>query len=78
MVVFYGHIRRIVFVLASPGVTYVDINRITVSVHFPNTGDFHLSPTFIIIVCPVEVGRSSICIFHPVEFPDAIQGHKVA
>ena len=41
-------------------------------------GDFHLSPTFIIIVCPVEVGRSSICIFHPVEFPDAIQGHKVA
>lgn len=72
MVVFYGYIRRIVFVLVFLGVIYVDINWIIVFVYFLNIGDFYLFLIFIIIVCLVEVGWLSICIFYLVEFLDVI------
>ena len=77
MIVFCRHLRRIVFELASPGVSYVDVDRITVTVQFPNAGHLKVVPTFVVEISLIEVSRACICMSHPVEFPRTVQGHEI-
>ena len=77
MIVFCWHLRRIVFKLASPGVSYVDVDRITVTVQFPNAGHLKVVPTFVVEISLIEVSRACICMSHPVEFPRTVQGHEI-
>ena len=77
MIVFCRYLRGIVFELASPGISYVDIDRVTVAVQLPNTGNLKIIPTFVVEISLVKVGRACVCVSHPVEFPKTVQGHEI-
>ena len=77
MIVFCRYLRGIVFELASPGISYVDIDRITVTVQLPNARHLKVIPTFVVEISLIKVGRSCICMSYPVEFPRTVQGHEI-
>ena len=77
VIVFCRHLRRIVFELASPGISYVDIDRVTVTVQLPNARHLKVIPTFVVEISLIKVGRSCICMSYPVEFPRTVQGHEI-
>ena len=69
MIVLNRNERRVVLKMSPPGKSDVDIDRISVSVQFPDAGYRHLSPFGVIIIFCPESSRTLVCILNPVEFP---------
>lgn len=77
MITFSGHVRRVVLELISPGISDIDIDRVSVAVQFPYGRNLHVVPTFVIEACFPEIGRTCICIFDPEKFPGTIEAHVI-
>ena len=77
VVFFSRYVRRIVFETAAPSITYVDVDRVAVSVSFPYSRHLKVVPTFIVEAGFPEICGACICIPHPEEFPGSVQAHKV-
>ena len=64
--------------MASPGISYVDIDRVTIAVQLPNTGNLKIIPTFVVEISLVKVGRACVCVSHPVNFQRPFRVMKFA
>ena len=73
MIVILRYVRRVVFEVAAPCVTYVHIERITVSVQFPHSGNRHRSPLGIIERQGLETDSSFSDRTIEREFPVSVQ-----
>ena len=71
------NVRRIVLVLVSPGISYIDINRVTITVQFPYGRNLQVVPTFVVEAGFPEVCRTCIGVFYPEELPGTVQTHEV-
>ena len=61
VIVFLGYERRIVLKMALPGVSHVDINRLTIALKFPHAGDADRSPVAVLVAeVPLPVQRHRI------------------
>ena len=67
----------VVLKLLAPSVTNVYVERISISVQFPYTGHRHIVPSFVVVIGPPEIGRTSVSVLYPKEFPRTVQGHEV-
>ena len=67
----------VVLKLLTPSVTNVYVERISISVQFPYTGHRHIVPSFVVVIGPPEIGRTSVSVLYPKEFPRTVQGHEV-
>ena len=65
--------RRIIF----KRISYIGINRSTISVHFPIRRNRDFLPCRYIIVHFIKVGRPFGRLFHPIELPVPIQGKVI-
>ena len=77
VIVLYGNNGRIVLILVTPSVVDVDIQRVAIAVQFPDTGDGHCAPGLVVEVRLPEIRRPAVCVRHPVELPESVQGHVV-
>lgn len=60
MVILCRHFGRVVLELVTPGIAYVHINRITVSVQLPYGGNLQVIPAFVVEAgFQKSVGRES-------------------
>ena len=63
--------------MSAPAKAYVHIFRITESVHLPVAWNIHGLPFGIIKIFLVEVGRTLVCISHPVELPGSVERKEI-
>ncbi|OAV63699.1 hypothetical protein Barb4_03771 [Bacteroidales bacterium Barb4] len=77
MIILHRETGRIVLELASPRIADIHIYIITVAVHLPYSGNRQFIPPTVVIIRQEEISRTGIGIFHPVEFPRAVERHKV-
>ena len=77
MVINGRDLGRVVLELLTPSVTNVYVERISISVQFPYTGHRHIVPSFVVVIGPPEIGRTSVSVLYPKEFPRTVQGHEV-
>ena len=77
VVVFRRNFRRVVLELASPRIPDIHIDRVAITVQFPQAGYFQIIPSLVVEVHLVKICRAHICIFYPEEFPVTVQGHKI-
>ena len=75
MILLNGCVRGIVGVLATPGITYIDIERVTVAVELPDGWYLHFVPSKVVEVGAEEVCWTGIGILYPVELPGSVQAH---
>ena len=78
MVILCRHFGRVVLELVTPGIAYVHINRITVSVQLPYGGNLQVIPAFVVEAGFPEISRTGVCILYPVELPGSVQSHVVS
>ena len=64
---------RIVFIMSTPGVSYIHIYRVAISVQFPHARHRHCVPAACIIIGPVEICRTGVPVLIPVEIPCAVE-----
>ena len=67
--------RRVVFELAFPAVADVDIERVAVSVDFPDSGNGHGVPRIVFSINAVECGQPALRCLIPLEFPESVEAH---
>ena len=77
VIVFCGDKGRIVLKLVSPGIADIYVNRIAITIQFPNGGYFNIVPAFVVKTCLIKVCRACVCISYPVKFPETVQSHKI-
>ena len=77
MILFGRHLRRVVLELLTPSVAHIDIDRVAIAIKFPYGGHLHVVPSLVVIAYPPEVGRTSLRITYPEEFPSAVECHEV-
>ena len=77
MILFNRNVRRIIFILVSPSITYIDINRITISIKLPYCRNTEIIPSVIIISYTEKVIRSFIRTFNPQKFPLTVKCHEI-
>ncbi len=73
MVVDQGYYRRIGAVLIGPGIPYVQVQRIAVSVQFPQSRDRHEGPASVIVCRVLKPGISLVGMIGHGEFPETSQ-----
>ena len=78
IVVLKRRIGRIVLIMALPGITHVEINRITVPVKFPKAGDRHIIPAGVIPAGRKEIAGTGFDGLVPFEFPSSVQGEPLS
>ena len=71
-----GNVRRIVFEPAPPGISDVEVDRVAVTVQFPESRDLHVVPAFVVESDLEKVRRTLVGIAHPVEFPVSVQRNE--
>ena len=77
MILEHRHVRRIVLEEIAPGIAYIEIQRVTVTVEFPDSGKRHRTPSAVIIAHLIIIHGAVTGVFHPIELPDAMQGHSL-
>ena len=70
-------VRRVVLVVAVPGIARVDVERVAIAVKFPDSRDRHAPPRGIVVVRSPESSRAGIRIGNPVELPYSIDGQII-
>ena len=73
VVVYLRDIRRIVPELVLPRVFHIDIGRISVAVEFPDSGNRHFVPSFVVELRSLEALRPSVQVPGPKELPLAVK-----
>ena len=68
-----GRVRRIILVMTSPGISHIDIQRISESVELPHPGNRHGLPGRIIVPDGLEPFCAAFYGLVPVELPYSIQ-----
>ena len=77
MILELRYVRRIILEEIAPRIAYIDIQRITVTVEFPNSRKRHRAPSAVIIVHLIIIHGAVTGVFHPVELPETVQGHSL-
>ena len=77
VVVFYGHLWRVVLEMSAPCKAHVEVNGVAIAVQFPVAGYGHVAPSRVVKVGFVKACGTLVGIFHPIKFPIAMQRQVV-
>ena len=78
VVILDRHYRWVVFILSFPGITVAYIDRISISVHLPDSRYMYAVPAPVIKIRFIKIGRAGIRIVYPEEFPQSVQGPEIS
>ena len=77
MVLLFRYVWRVVLEVAAPCISYVQVNRVSVSVHFPYSRYGDSVPVRVIESGRPESGRSLPTVPYPFEFPLSVEGQVI-
>ena len=77
VVVFHGHLWRVVLEMSTPSKAHVQVNGVAIAVQFPVSGYGHVAPSRVVKVGFVKACGALVGIFHPIKFPIAMQRQVV-
>ena len=73
IVVLVRYNRRSVGEMAIPRIWSVYINRITITIQIPKSGNRNRTPLRIVVTITIEIGRTSVQIFVKIKLPEPAQ-----
>ena len=77
IIVLRGRDRRIVLVMAAPGIADVDIQRIAKAVEFPVAGNGNRAPLAVVIVRRLETAEAAVDGLVEMELPRTVQAQRL-
>ena len=77
VVVLSGYFWGIDRLNAAPRISHINIDRISVSIHFPDTGNRHIDPRAVIEVVRIKIRGTQVGILYPIELPQSIQRDEI-